>query len=595
MIRRFERLESRRVLAPLPISLGCACKVNANSAWLARGEFAEISPAASIVDIERAVGSDWVRVTTRCPVTENEAFHALSQVGRVDAIENDIVLTSALSVNDPLAGELYGLTQLEVERAWEAGVTGGGTVVAVLDSGVDMSHSDLAGNIWQNAGEIPGNGVDDDGNGFIDDQFGWDFFSDDNVPADENGHGTHVAGTIAAAKNNLTGVVGVAPDTKVLPLRFLGASGSGSVYDAVQAITYATNLKLDGAANIVAINASWGASAPSAALTEAIAAAGDAGILFVAAAGNAAQNNDLTPTYPANSDAWNVVTVTATDAGNDLAGFSNFGSSVDIAAPGVGILSSVPGQVYESYSGTSMAAPHVSGTIALVASAAPDASAGELRQRLLASGDPLVSLTGRIAGGNRVNAGRAVLGTPPPPPPIPPITPPRPDVYLDDGVVRITIDQVAASVLVTQNGRESYTFSVNGKTHQFRWWEVLRIEATLGAGDDYFENASDLPSRVEGGEGNDTLIGGSSTDKLFGQLGDDLLLGREGADVLRGGLGRDELRGGRGADELRGGRGRDTLIGGRGADQLDGGAGADRLYVDNEDMTDGDRSDRVLS
>src|SRR5690606_1467341 len=222
-------------------------------------------------------------------------------------------------------------------------------------------HPDLAANMWTNTGEVPGNGIDDDGNGVADDVHGANFVPTvaTGDPMDDNGHGTHVAGTIGAVTNNHLGVAGVNWETRIMALKFLSASGSGTTAGAIRAIEYA----IANGANIM--NNSWGGGGFSRALEDAIREAHDAGILFVAAAGNSSQNNDTNPFYPASYDVPNVMSVMATDQDDDKAGCSHFGlASVGLGAPGVGILSTTPGGSFDSFNGTSMASPHVAGAAA---------------------------------------------------------------------------------------------------------------------------------------------------------------------------------------------------------------------------------------
>jgi subtilisin family serine protease len=280
--------------------------------------------------------------------------------------------------------------------------------------------------MWRNPGEVAGDGIDNDRNGYVDDVYGWDFANNDADPFDDEGHGTHVAGTIGAVGNNGVGVVGVSWNVSLMALKFLGADGSGSTSGAIAAINYATRMRQSYGVNVVATNNSWGGGGASTALRDAIAAGGNAGILCVAAAGNESANNDITPSYPANYPSDAVISVAATDASNRLASFSNFGATtVDVAAPGVGIYSTVPNASYASYSGTSMATPHVSGTVALLAAANPQATAAQIRSAILSTAVPVASLAGKVATGGLVNAAAAVAairggGTTPPPTPVAP-------------------------------------------------------------------------------------------------------------------------------------------------------------------------------
>ncbi|MGD9045898.1 MAG: S8 family serine peptidase, partial [Desulfobacterales bacterium] len=225
---------------------------------------------------------------------------------------------------------------IDMLEAWDVTTGSSDVVVAVIDSGVDVNHPDLAANIWTNPGEIAGNGDDDDGNGYVDDVNGWDFYIDDNDPRDANGHGTHVAGTIAAVGDNTAGIAGVSWSAKIMVLRFLDAWGSGSTANAIAAIEYANDMGAD------VINNSWGGGLPSQALRDAIAVS-DA--VVVCAAGNTANNNDSSPFYPASYSSANIIAVAASDQNDTLAYFSNYGAnSVDVAAPGTNIYSAAPGR-----------------------------------------------------------------------------------------------------------------------------------------------------------------------------------------------------------------------------------------------------------
>jgi subtilisin family serine protease len=294
-------------------------------------------------------------------------------------------------------------------------------VVAVIDSGVDYTHPDLAANVWKNPREVAGDGIDNDANGFVDDVRGWDFANGDADPMDDDGHGTHVSGTIGGVGNNAIGVTGVNWQVSIMGLKFLDAEGNGYTSNAVAAVTYATRMRRDFGVNVVAINASWGGETRSSALADAIAAAGRAGILFVTAAGNESSNNDRVASYPANQADDAVIAVAATNRSNRLTAFSNYGSkTVDLAAPGAAILSTVPGGGYASFSGTSMATPYVTGTVALMAAANPRATAAEIRSALLSTVKPVAALSGKVATGGLLDAAAAVRAiTQPAPAPTP--------------------------------------------------------------------------------------------------------------------------------------------------------------------------------
>src|SRR5262245_51783378 len=291
---------------------------------------------------------------------------------------------------------------IDAPEAWDIATGTSNTVVAVIDTGVDYNHPDLAANIWTNPGEIAGNGLDDDNNGYIDDIHGWDFANNDNNPMDDNGHGTHVAGTIGAVGNNNLGVAGVNWSVDIMALKFLGANGSGYTSNAVAALNYAVQM------GAKVSNNSWGGGGNSLTLAAAINNARNNGHIFVAAAGNSGQNIDITPSYPASYSLSydNVVTVAATDSNDNLASFSNYGvNTVTLAAPGVNILSTLPNNNYGWYSGTSMATPHVTGAIALYWSANPSLSYSQVINKLTSSVDQVAGLVGKVETGGRLDVG----------------------------------------------------------------------------------------------------------------------------------------------------------------------------------------------
>jgi subtilisin family serine protease len=292
-------------------------------------------------------------------------------------IPNDPFLNSSGTWGQPYP-DLWGLTAIGAPTAWDT-AKGDGIVVAVVDTGIDYNHPDLAANVWTNVNEIAGNFLDDDGNGFVDDTRGWDFFYWDNDPIDRNGHGTHVAGTIAAVGNNGIGVIGVAWHAQVMAVKGLNDSGFGFDFTLAPAIEYAASNGAD------VINASWGGPGTSQSIEEAIQFATGLGVVFVAAAGNSSQ--DAMNFYPANSP--EAITVASEDPFGNFSFFSNFGSKIDTTAPGEDVLSLqaantflaipvAPG--YGRLSGTSMAAPHVSGVAALILSGNPAYSPDQVRQ-----------------------------------------------------------------------------------------------------------------------------------------------------------------------------------------------------------------------
>lgn len=337
---------------------------------------------------------------------------------------NWIYRTQRANPNDPGLGSLWGMQGATTSpaapygsgalAAWNAGAACSSQIhVGIIDEGVMTTHADLRANIWINPGEgSRADRKDNDRNGFIDDIHGWDFSANDasvyDGPADD--HGTHVAGTVAAVANNGAGVFGVCPSAKLITAKFLGANG-GTTAGAVKAVNYLTQLKLAKKINLVATNNSWGGGGYSQALYDAIRAAGNANILFVAAAGNSGLDIDATPSYPASYQLPNVIAVAAIGQNGQRAGFSNYGAkSVHIAAPGVDIVSTVPtakgAAGYAYMSGTSMAAPHVTGAAALYASLNPCATAAQTREALLrlAVQDP--QLTGVVQLNRRLDASK---------------------------------------------------------------------------------------------------------------------------------------------------------------------------------------------
>ena len=356
---------------------------------------------------------DWYHVTAHGPkgATDEAVLKAIqADPGVVMAEPNYIVSALATVPNDPRLGELWGLNNygqtggtadadIDAPEAWDIGVDSTGIVVAVIDSGVDYTHADLAANMWVNAAEQAGSpGVDDDANGYVDDIYGYDFYENDGDPADVLGHGTHVSGTIGAVGNNSLGVVGVSWTAQIMALRFLGPLGFGDTADAVKAVEYATLMGAE------ISNNSWGGGGYSQALYDAIAAAGAAGSLFVAASGNDGVDVDVAPMYPAAYDLANILSVAATDHVDGLAGFSNYGLvGTDMGAPGVDVLSTMPGGVYDTKSGTSMACPHVAGAAALVWAQAPTLTWDAVKAVIMYGADPIPSLAGLTVTGARLN------------------------------------------------------------------------------------------------------------------------------------------------------------------------------------------------
>jgi subtilisin family serine protease len=330
---------------------------------------------------------------------------------------------SDITPNDTYWSLLKGMHQtnnvdIDAPAAWSLTTGVSSVVVGIIDTGIEYTHPDLAANMWVNPNEIANNGIDDDANGYIDDIHGINAINDSGNPLDDNGHGTHVAGTIGAVGNNSTGVTGVAWTVKMVGLKFLSASGSGSTSNAIKGIDYLTSLKTQKGLNVIASNNSWGGGGFSSSLQSAIVRARDAGILFVAAAGNETQNIDATPSYPAAYNVDNVISVGAVDVDTGgIASFSNFGpTNVHIGAPGTSITSTYTGSNYASLDGTSMAAPHVTGVLALMSAANSTLTYTQYRNALLTGSTIRSSLAGYVAESRMLNAYNsvaAVVGLPP--------------------------------------------------------------------------------------------------------------------------------------------------------------------------------------
>jgi subtilisin family serine protease len=308
-------------------------------------------------------------------------------------------------LNDGSRGGTKG-ADISATYAWSVTTGSDKVVVAVLDSGVDYTHTDLASNIWIRPNNVPA--YEDRELGTIQDFHGFNAVDDSADPMDDNGHGTHCAGIIGAEGGNDIGIAGVNWKVQIMPLKFMNKSGYGTTKAAIEAINYVIDRKKAGV-NVRVISASWGSTQKSRALEDIIRKAGEAGILFVAASGNASTNNDRSPHFPSSYNLPNVISVAALDRNDQLATFSNYGvKSVAIAAPGVDILSTWLGDEYEEKSGTSMATPVISGVAALIVAHNPNITVDQLREKILASVDPLDSLKGKVATGGRINAAKAL-------------------------------------------------------------------------------------------------------------------------------------------------------------------------------------------
>ena len=585
----------------------------------------------------------------------------------------------------------------QANEAWAEGATGSTScVVGVIDTGLGYTHPDLYLNIWLNQREIPmtlrahlididqddlitfrdlngaanasyvmdynrngqidagdllsdarwENGRDEDGNGYRDDLIGWDFANNDNDPFDDHGHGTHVAGTIGGMGGNGVGVAGVNWEIQMVALKFLSASGSGSSTGAINAVNYFTDaaIRASDAVDFIATNNSWGGGGYSAQLNEAIGRAAQQDILFIAAAGNSSRNNDVQATYPANYsttamagyDA--VVSVASLTNTGGLSSFSNYGATtVDIAAPGSAIYSTLPGGRYGTYSGTSMATPHVTGAVALYAAEHPDATAAEIRAALLSSAAATPSLGGMTLTGGRLDIGAFLDATPDLPAPI--------DVIAGNAATMAILTAGAAQassidfagdqdwfrLTLTAGWRYSFAMDATAGSSLDAYLRVLtangqqlafnddgsglnaRLSFTATTSGTYFLSAqgdgtstgsysltmtaAEADRVLNGTTRNDTLNGAGGNDSLNGQAGNDWLLGFAGNDSLSGFTGNDTLDGGSGNDLLIGGAGRDVITGGAGADVFrfttfgDSAVGANRDVITDFVRAEGDRVD----
>lgn len=366
--------------------------------------------------------------------------------------EPNFIYTAMLTPNDPDYARQWHLNQasdadIDAPEAWDIQQGGNNVIIASIDTGVDYNHADLRNNIWINPDEIANNGIDDDRNGYVDDVRGWDFANNDNNPMDDNRHGTHVAGIMAAEGNNGIGGTGVAWRARIMPLKFLSSTGSGSSANAIKAIQYAV------AKGAKISNNSWGGGGLSQALSDAIGAANAAGHLFVAAAGNAGTNNDTAPSYPASYNQPNIIAVASTTNSDALSSFSNFGvRTVHVAAPGSSIYSTVLNNAYGILSGTSMAAPVVSGVAGLLLAQNPSLTVPQLKTAITSTVDKIAALSTRVSSGGRVNALRALqsLGASAPPVTVP---------------AAVTVTPATTSVVA--GGTQQFTAS--GGTAPYTW------------------------------------------------------------------------------------------------------------------------------
>jgi subtilisin family serine protease len=411
---------AREIIPPSPVDPGAA---ESHPDYILVGFKKGIS-AQNKLNAHASIGAERVRSFRRIAVDvvrvrkdrDREALIAAYRK-RTDVAyaEPNYIVTKSTIPNDPDFGQLWGLrntgqsggtpgADIAVTNVWATHGTGSTNImVAVIDTGIDYTHQDLTANIWINPGEIAGNTIDDDGNGIVDDIYGARWIDGTGLPTsgdpmDGNNHGTHVSGTIGGHGNNGVGVAGVNWRVRLMALKFLDDTGSGFTADAIAAIEYA----IDKGAHLS--NNSWGGGGYSQALKDAIDAAGAANQLFIAAAGNSASDNDASPSYPASYSSSNIIAVASSDRNDARSSFSSYGrTSVDIAAPGSAIYSSVPGDNYDTFNGTSMATPHVAGAAALLWSLHPAASHETVKKWMLQGAQPVPAWQGSILSGGRLH------------------------------------------------------------------------------------------------------------------------------------------------------------------------------------------------
>lgn len=358
-------------------------------------------------------------VVVQRPVFEtmDSAKNSMLMNADVEYVEPNYIYRINRTPNDPMLGQLWGLNNttnpgidVNALKAWDVETGSGDVVVAVIDTGINYNHPDLRDNMWINTAEANGlPGVDDDGNGVVDDIYGFNAHNLSGDPMDDNGHGTHCAGTIGARGDDGQGIVGVAWNVKLMGIKFLTASGGGTLEGAVRGIDYANRMGAKILSN------SWGGGGFSQALYDVILRSHENGSIFVAAAGNSRADNDARPAYPATYDIPNVISVAAIDEAGKLASFSSYGrTKVHVAAPGVNIVSSLR-NAYGSMSGTSMATPHVSGVAALMVSNNPALTNVDVRERLVATSRPVAAMRNRVLANGIVDAYAALRNEAHPP------------------------------------------------------------------------------------------------------------------------------------------------------------------------------------
>jgi subtilisin family serine protease len=422
LLDRFDYVDGAAYIAAVADEDGLdAERVAAEYRLLPEVEYAEPNAEINLYPPGES-SADEAELEAEAEAAAEEAAELASAEARGEVRSGDddgppVIMAKGPRPNDPMFDEQWSLlntgqnggtagADIRATLAWAKTTGSRKVVVAVLDTGVDYRHPDLAGNMWKRPASLAP--YADEHRGQIDDRFGFDSADGDGDPFDDNGHGTHCAGIVGAEGGNGEGITGVNWQVEIMPLKFMDAGGRGSIKAAIEAIDYVIGRKRAGV-NVRVISASWGGTFSSRALEDAIRRAGDEGIIFIAAAGNSRTNNDRLQHYPSGYQLPNVLAVAALQRRDALASFSNYGpKTVHLAAPGAEILSTWPGNQYEEHSGTSMATPEVAGVAALVLAADPDMTVAQLRERLLSSVDKLPALAGKVSSGGRLNAARAV-------------------------------------------------------------------------------------------------------------------------------------------------------------------------------------------
>jgi subtilisin family serine protease/fibronectin type 3 domain-containing protein len=405
-------------------------------------------------------------------VENSEQSEFLTDSGWFDFRQPNYVITTsgvAQEVDDPDVDKQWALDFINVGTAWEFSdkSNGSGVVVAVLDSGTTLTHPDLHDNIWINTWETAGDGIDNDNNGFIDDINGWNFVSGNANVSDTDGHGTHVTGIIGAVADNALGGVGAAPGVQILPVKVISGS-TGSTANIVSAINYVIGLESFGV-NVAVINMSLGYYSEDTAVRNAIEAAGNAGIVVAASAGNNGSNNDTKPHYPSEyNDLDHLIAVASLDQNGQLASNSNYGrTTVDLAAPGVSIYSTTKNGSYGLMSGTSMATPFVSAAAAILAASDSSLSPAEIKTRIINSAEPLPNLSGKVVSGGRLNLATLFVTDEPSLPETP------------TNLSILTVTENAVTLQWRDNSRNETKFELQYSTDNGNIWTVTDNNLTV--------------------------------------------------------------------------------------------------------------------